>query len=221
MSSYSEQPQNAPVHTSVHAGLHAKDHRLPLFSFILVLAALLVTAFVAYLNFQATRLSGDQLIRSQQLQEQALARAQQQYAEFLTKQAQLARFEKSFMARQRHYTEFMSALSDTWVSVNRKDSKALDLALERLAKSYYALEPFLEDGGRHYLQKRIAGYHSLAKQLVASREERAALILQDKTTMNNMLEDFQSYLYPLLFKPFSENETTQKGSDDELNQADG
>jgi hypothetical protein len=191
-----------------------------LFGFILVLAALLVTAFVAYLNYQTSRVAGEQLIRSQQLQEQALVKAQQQYSVFLNKQAQVARFEKSFMARQQHYTEFMSALSDTWLSVNRKDSKALDTSLQKLAKSYYALEPFLEEGGRHYLQKRIAIYHNLAKQLVSDKVERDALVLEDKTTMNRMLEDFQSYLYPLLFKPFS-NEQTQKGSDHERNKADG
>ncbi|MGB3622258.1 hypothetical protein FT643_01840 [Ketobacter sp. MCCC 1A13808] len=212
MSGYSEPKQSS----STSPTFANKENRVILFGFVLVLAAIVMTGFVSYLNYKTGRVSGEQLIQAQQVQEQALARAQAQYAGFLDKQARVTRFEKSFMARQQHYAEFMAALSDTWLSVNRKDKQLLEDSLQKLAKSYYALEPFLEEGGRHYLQKRIAIYHNLAQQLLSDKVEHDGLVLEDKATMNRMLEDFQSYLYPLLFKPFS-NEQTQKGSENERN----
>ena len=77
----------------------------------------------------------------------------------------------------------------------------MDNALNELAKAYYGLEPFLEEGDRNYLKKRIAIFHNLAKQLAAGPKERDVVSLEDKSTMNRMIDDFQVLLYPILFDP--------------------
>ncbi len=178
-----------------------KENRFPLFSLVLVILAFCLTAYMAYLNSEITKVAGAQLIRSQQLQEMAQSKFMDQYAKFLQQQAKLARFENSFEIRQKHYADFMAGLSDAWYSVNKKDRAGLDAALNKLAKAYYGLEPFLESGGRNYLKKRIAIFHNLAKQLSAGPRERNKITLEDKSTMNRMIEDFQNFLYPLLFDP--------------------
>jgi hypothetical protein len=54
---------------------------------------------------------------------------------------------------------------------------------------------------------------NLAKQLVDPRYEYEGNLLADKQTLNRMSEDFQDYLYPLLFEPQTQqdagNESTQ------------
>lgn len=200
------QTQTNSASGSVHASL-------PLLAFLLVLVALLVTAFVAWINYLTSQQAAGQLLQ-----------AQQQYEQFVSQQSRLARFDKSFTVRQQYYADFMAALSDSWLSVNRKDRQGLEGSLQRLAKAYYGLEPFLESGGRHYLQKRIAAYHKLSEQLVDHEAHQKGLVLEDKTTLNQMLEDFQAYLYPLLFEPFQESETATKaeeGRADVSNQTHG
>jgi hypothetical protein len=176
-----------------------KENRFPLYSLVLVVLAFCLTGYMAYLNYQVTKVAGAQLIRAQQLQERAQSKFLDQYADFLYQQSQVARFERSFEVRQKLYADFMGALSDAWASVNRSDKKALDAALQQLAKSYYGVEPFLDVGSRHYLQKRIAIFHNLSRQLVGYGKEKQSIMMEDKTTMDRMIEDFQGFLYPLLF----------------------
>ena len=179
----------------------AAKNRFPFISLIFVLLAFTLAAYMAYLNYQITKVAGAQLVRSQQLQEQAQSKFMDQYSEFLLRQAKLARFEHSFEVRQKYYANFMAGLSDSWQSTNRKDKAGLDNALNELAKAYYGLEPFLEEGDRNYLKKRIAIFHNLAKQLAAGPKEREVVSLEDKSTMNRMIDDFQVLLYPILFDP--------------------
>lgn len=195
----------------------AKEARFtfPSVSMVLVLIAFAFAAYMAYLNYATYQLSSAQLLRSQQAQEQAQIKLMDQYSKFLEQQSRLSRFENSFQVRQKHYTQFMGALSDTWTSTSRHHSEGLDQALQNLAKAYYGLEPFLEAGGRHYLKKRIAIFHNLAKQLAKGDTANQQLVLEDKTTMNRMIEDFQDYLYPLLFEPNGEQNQEQ------TNEADG
>lgn len=190
-----------------------KENRFPLFSLVLVILAFCLTAYIAYLNYEMTKVTGAQLIRAQQLQERAQSKFMDQYAEFLQQQTQAARFEHSFEVRQKHYTDFMGALSDAWSSVGRKDGKGLDGALQQLAKSYYGLEPFLDAGSRHYMQKRIAIFHNLAKQLMGYESAKRGIIMEDKTTMDRMIQDFQNFLYPLLFEPVGQKERSDESSE--------
>lgn len=192
-----------------------KENRFPLFSLVLVILAFCLTAYMAYLNYEMTKVTGAQLIRAQQLQERAQSKFLDQYAEFLYQQAQSARFERSFEVRQKHYSDFMGALSDAWSSVGRRDGKGLEAALQQLAKSYYALEPFLDAGSRHSMQKRIAIFHNLAKQLMGYEPSKRGIIMEDKTTMDRMIQEFQGFLYPVLFEP-----VVKKESGGESDQAD-
>tara|TARA_B100000674_G_scaffold61325_3_gene42600 strand:- start:10695 stop:11312 length:618 start_codon:yes stop_codon:yes gene_type:complete len=188
------EPTNHPVVT-------LKENRFPLFSLILVILAFALTAYMAYLNYEVTKVAGAQLIRAQQLQERTQTKFMDQYARFLYEQAQSARFERTFEVRQKHYADFMGALSDAWNSAGRKNAQDLDAALHQLAKSYYALEPFLDQGSRLYLQKRITIFHNLAKQLIGYEQNKRGIIMEDKSTMDRMIEEFQDFLYPLLFEP--------------------
>lgn len=123
-----------------------------------------------------------------------------QYEVFIAEQFALARFDRSFELRQQHYASFMGALSDTWLHMNQKDAAALQVNLNELAKAFYALEPFLESGDRHELSKRIARFHRLVVQLVGSEQE-GSRQREAKTEVNDMIESFQTQLYPLLFEP--------------------
>ena len=190
-----------------------KENRFPLFSLVLVILAFCLTAYVVFLNYEMTKVTGAQLLRAQQMQERAQAKFLDQYSTFLFQQAQSARFERTFEVRQKHYSDFMGALSDAWGSVGRKDGKGLENALHQLAKSYYALEPFLDAGSRHYMQKRIAIFHNLAKQLMGYEQERRGIIMEDKTTMDRMIQDFQEFLYPLLFEPLDKKEEGREGDE--------
>lgn len=184
-----------------HPVVTLKENRFPLFSLVLVILAFCLTAYMAYLNYEVTKVAGAQLIRSQQLQERAQTKFMDQYAHFLYERAESERFERSFEVRQKHYANFMGALSDAWNSVARKNRPDLDAALHQLAKSYYALEPFLDNGSRLYLQKRITIFHNLAKQLIGYEQKKRGIIMEDKSTMDRMIQEFQDYLYPILFEP--------------------
>lgn len=199
-----------------HSVITLKENRFPLFSLVLVILAFCLTAYMAYLNYEITKVAGAQLIRAQQLQESAQSKFLDQYAHFLYQRAEAERFERSFEVRQKHYADFMGALSDAWNSVGRKNRQDLDKALHQLAKSYYGLEPFMDGGSRLSMQKRIAIFHNLAKQLIGYEQNKQGIIIEDKTTMDRMIREFQEFLYPMLFEP--------KGREDdkrESGQADG
>ena len=199
-----------------HTLITLKENRFSIFSLILVLLAFALTAWIAYLNYQMHQSAGAQLLRAQQLQEAAQARLQEQYTEYLKQQAFNARFEKSFEIRQRYYADFMAGVSDAWISVNRKNVKGLDDALNRMGKSYFGLEPFLNAAGRHYLKKRMTQFQNLAQQLADDRYEYQGNLLADKKTLNQMSEDFQSFLFPMLFQP----QVKPEEAPDETTQAD-
>lgn len=198
-----------------HTLITLKENRFSIFSLLLVLLAFGLTGWIAWLNFAMHQSATAQLLRAQQLQERTQARLLEQYNAYLDKQASVERFERSFEIRQRFYAQFMAGVSDVWLSVNRKDNKALDGALNQMEKAYFGLEPFLDAGGRHYLKKRMVMLQNLAKQLVDPRYEYEGNLLADKQTLNRMSEDFQDYLYPLLFEPQPQpqqdagNESTQ------------
>ena len=77
----------------------AAKNRFPFISLIFVLLAFVLAGYMAYLNYQITKVAGAQLVRSQQLQEQAQSKFMDQYSAFLLRQAKLARFEHSFEVR--------------------------------------------------------------------------------------------------------------------------
>ncbi|MAR91363.1 MAG: hypothetical protein CML06_10880 [Pseudomonadales bacterium] len=193
------EPEQSPVVT-------LRENRFPLFSLVLVLLAFCLAAYVVYLNYEVTRVASAQLVRAQQLQSNTQTRFMEQYAGFLQQQAKAARFERSFQVRQQHYAAFMGGLQDAWRSVGRKDREALDDALNQLAKAYYGLEPFLAQGDRLYLQKRIKIFHNLAQQLLGYEQAQRGIIMEDKTTMDRMIDDFQQFLFPLLFDPAANEE---------------
>ena len=197
-----------------HPVVTLKENRFPLFSLVLVILAFCLTAYMAYLNYEITKVAGAQLIRAQQLQENAQSKFLDQYAHFLYQRAEAERFERSFEVRQKHYSDYMGALSDAWNAVGRKNRQDLDKALHQLAKSYYGLEPFMDSGSRLYVQKRIAIFHNLAKQLIGYEQNKGGIIMEDKSTMDRMIREFQEFLYPLLFEPKRE-----EGERDESSQA--
>lgn len=190
-----------------------KESRFPMFSLVLVVLAFCLAAYIAYLNYEISKVAGAQLIRSQQLQEHAQSKFMDQYAQFLHQQTKLARFENSFEVRQKYYANFMSALSDAWFATSQKNQSDLDASMNTLAKSYYGLEPFLEAGDRHYLKKRIGIFHNLSKQLMGTPKERRSISLEGKSTMNRMMEDFQDFLYPLLFEPAGSNKEEENNNE--------
>lgn len=202
--------------TGHHTLITLKENRFSIFSLLLVLLAFALTAWIAYLNYSMHQSAGAQLLRAQQLQEQAQVRLLDQYNQYLKQQALNSRFERSFEIRQQFYAQFMAGVSDVWLSVNRKDLKGLDVALNSMEKAYFGLEPFLDAGGRHYLKKRMVMLQNLTRQLVDPRYEYEGNLLADKKTLNQMSEDFQDYLYPLLFEPQAQQDGT-----DENNQAGG
>lgn len=187
--------------TGHHTLITLKENRFSIFSLILVLLAFMLAGWVAWLNYAMHQSAGAQLLRAQQLQERTQARLLEQYNAYLSQQASNARFERSFEIRQRFYAQFMAGVSDIWLAVNRKDMKGLDAALNQIEKAYFGLEPFLDSAGRHFLKKRMVMLQNLAKQLVDPRYEYEGNLLADKQTLNQMSEDFQDYLYPLLFEP--------------------
>lgn len=192
-----------------------KEARFPLYSLILVVLAFCLTAYMAYLNYEVSKVAGAQLVRAQQLQEHTQTKFMDQYSRFLLERDRAERFDRSFEVRQQYYSGFMAALSDTWSSVGRKNQADLDQSLNALAKSYYGLEPFLERGSRLYLQKRIKIFHNLARQLIGYESDRPGIIMEDKTTMDRMIGDFQQFLYPLLFEPErAEGESSESGKTD-------
>lgn len=198
-----------------HPVVTLKENRFPLFSLVLVILAFCLTAYMAYLNYEITKVAGAQLIRAQQLQESAQTKFLDQYAHFLYQRAEAERFERSFEVRQKHYSDFMGALEDAWNAVGRKNRQDLEQALHQLAKSYYGLEPFMEGGSRLYLQKRIAMFHNLAKQLIGYEQNKRGIIMEDKATMDRMTQEFREFLYPLLFEPKRE-----EGEQNESGQAE-
>ncbi len=174
------------------------EHRVLQFSLVLLVLAFALIGYMAYLNAQ--------------LREQTQVVLLDEYSKFISEQFTLARYEKSFEVRQKYYTEFMSGLQDAWFHMNRKQDVELSESLQQVAKAYYGLEPFLNPSGRHYLQKRLAQFHE-ATQHFADPEYSPALSLDDKSSVDAMIEDFQQYLYPLLFesKRGAANETEQAG----------
>ena len=179
------------------------EHRVLQFSLVLLVLAFALIAYMAYLNAQ--------------LREQTQVALLDQYSEFISQQFTLARYEKSFEVRQKYYTQFMNGLQDSWFHMNRKNSEDLDNSLQLVAKSYYGLEPFLDASGRHYLKKRLALFHE-ATQHFADPEYSEIVSLDDKSSVDTMIEDIQEYLYPLLFEPEQdaagggvENETQKAG----------
>jgi len=189
-----------------------RENRLPLFSLVLVVVAFCLTAYMAYLNFETSRLAGAQLVRAQQLQVRAQTKFMDQYSEFLFQRMQAQRFEQSFEVRQKYYASFMAALSDAWNGVGRKQKQDLDTALNELAKAYYGLEPFLNEGDRLYVQKRIKIFVNLSRQLMGYERDRGGIVMEDKTTMDRMIGEFQDFLYPLLFEPRkAEGENRESG----------
>ena len=197
-----------------HTLITLKENRFSIFSLVLVLLAFALTAWIAYLNYVMHQSASTQLLRAQQLQEKAQAGLLDQYNQYLKQQAVNARFERSFEIRQQFYARFMAGVSDVWLGVSRKDLKMVDGALNEMEKSYFGLEPFLNGGDRHYLKKRMIMLQNLAKQLVDPSYEYEGNMLADKKTLDQMSQDFQDYLYPLLFEPAQQDvddESTQTG----------
>ena len=197
-----------------HTLITLKENRFSIFSLILVLLAFALTAWIAWLNYVMHQSASAQLLRAQQLQERAQAGLLDQYNQYLKQQAINARYERNFEIRQQLYARFMAGVSDVWLGVNRKDMKLVDGALNEMEKSYFGLEPFLDGGDRHYLKKRMVMLQNMAKQLVDPRYEYEGNLLADKKTLDQMIGDFQDFLYPLLFEPGA-----QQDADDESTQA--
>ena len=188
-----------------------KENRFPVFSLILVVLAFGLAGWIAWLNYVMHQSATAQLLRSQQMQERAVAGMLERYNDYLLQQASNARFEQSFEIRQEFYARFMAGVSDVWLSTSRKDMKSLDNALNQMEKAYFGLEPFLAGGERHFLKKRMLMMQNMAKQLVDPRYEYQGNLLSDKKTLAQMSQDFQDFLYPVLFEP-------RKDGDDESNQ---
>lgn len=188
-----------------------KENRFPVFSLILVVLAFGLAGWIAWLNYVMHQSATAQLLRSQQMQERAVAGMLERYNDYLLQQASNARFEQSFEIRQEFYARFMAGVSDVWLSTSRKDMKSLDNALNQMEKAYFGLEPFLAGGERHFLKKRMLMMQNMAKQLVDPRYEYQGNLLSDKKTLDQMSQDFQDFLYPVLFEP-------RKDGDDESNQ---
>lgn len=188
-----------------------RENRFPIFSLILVVLAFGLAGWIAWLNYIMHQSATAQLLRSQQMQERALAGMLERYNDYLSQQASNARFEGSFEIRQEFYARFMGGVSDVWLSTNRKDMKSLDNALSQMEKAYFGLEPFLAGGERHFLKKRMLMLQNMAKQLVDPRYEYQGNLLTEKKTLDQMSQDFQDFLYPVLFEP-------QKDGADESNQ---
>ena len=176
-----------------------KENRFPVFSLILVVLAFGLAGWIAWLNYVMHQSATAQLLRSQQMQERAVAGMLERYNDYLLQQASNARFEQSFEIRQEFYARFMAGVSDVWLSTSRKDMKSLDNALNQMEKAYFGLEPFLAGGERHFLKKRMLMMQNMAKQLVDPRYEYQGNLLSDKKTLDQMSQDFQDFLYPVLF----------------------
>ncbi|HVL02148.1 MAG TPA: hypothetical protein VM553_20160 [Dongiaceae bacterium] len=190
-----------------HHTLTLKENRLTILSLSLVLLAFLLTAWIAWLNYSMHRSATTQILKSQQLQERAQAHVQDQYTEYMKQEAANRRFEKAFEIKQRHYADFMGAVADVWLAVSRTDNAALENALHQLQKSNFGLEPFLDTGSRHYLQKRMKQYDALSRQLLNAEYRYKTNQEGDKKTLNQMSDEFQTFLYPLLFEPDASQET--------------
>ncbi len=177
-----------------HTLITLKENSFSIFSLVLVLLAFLLTAWMAWLNYSAQSATTAQMLRAQ-------AHVQDQYTEFLNQAAANQRFEKAFEIKQRHYAEFMGAVSDVWLAVSRGDKKLLEDALHIMRKASYGLEPFLDGGGRHYLDKRMDKFEHLSNQLIDPQYQYKQNEAADRKTLNEMSDEFQTFLYPLLFEP--------------------
>ena len=197
--------------TGHHTHIPFRENRFLIFSLVLMLLAFLLTGWFAWLNYSMHRSATTQILKSQQLQERAQAHVQDQYTEYLKQEAANRRFEKAFEIKQRHYADFMGAVSDAWLAVNRSDTTLLENALHQMRKSCYGLEPFMDMGGRHFLQKRITLFEKLSTQLASGAEYRYKVNQDaDKAKLNGMSDEFQSFLYPLLFEPEAAQETADE-----------
>lgn len=190
-----------------------KENRFPIFSLILVVLAFALAGWIAWLNYVMHQSATAQLLRSQQMQERGMAGLLERYNDYLLQQADNARFERSFEIRQTFYASFMAGVSDVWLNTSRKDMKGLDNALNQIEKAYFGLEPFLQTGERHFLKKRMVMMQNVAKQLVDPRYEYESNLLDDRKTLDQMSQDFQDFLYPILFEPRKEadDESAQTG----------
>ena len=124
----------------------------------------------------------------------------QAFQNFIEQQFQLARYDKTFELRQRYYSQFMAALADGWYALSRQNQEELAESLHQLAKAYYGLEPFLDASGRHQLKKRIALFQRTMNRLSADAVANKPVKTQDKQAVNELIDELQEYLYPLLFQ---------------------
>ena len=116
------------------------------------------------------------------------------------------RYELGFGVRQTHYGSFMSVLLDGYASVVQENDRAFASNLLQLEKEFYALEPFLAEGTRHLLWKQMKAYGRLGLQLTGKLDTKSGLnLLQDKHTLNNMVDSFRELLYPALFETIQQN----------------
>lgn len=187
----------------------ARDQRHWHFSQIVAVIALLLVAWMAWLNYSMHQSATRQILQSQQLQERAQAHVQDQYTEYLKQEAANRRFETAFEIKQRHYADFMGAVQDVWLAVSRTDAALLENALHQIRKSFYGLEPFLDTGGRHYLQKRINQFDQLSRQLSGGEYRYKGNQDADRKTLNEMSDGFQTFLHPLLFEPDADQDARQ------------
>ncbi len=147
------------------------------------------------------------LARMQDQDRQFQLELNRQHIELLQSVERSRRYSVGFAVRQQHYSRFMGLLSDAYGDVVQKRSDPFIERLHQLEKEFYALEPFLLSGERHLVWKQLKAYGKLGIKLLENGEDNG-LQLQDKRSLNDMMDSFRAMLYPALFEPEGTHDAT-------------